>query len=55
MVLLPSEAELLIDHLAEAIGSNGSVLQELCRDRAMALGPGVFLVPKDACDESSWT
>lgn len=55
MVLLPSEAELLVDHLAKATGSNRSVLQELCRDRTMAQGPGVFLVSKNACDESSWT
>ncbi|WP_369235066.1 hypothetical protein AB5J56_24785 [Streptomyces sp. R21] len=55
MVLLPSEAQLLVEHLTKAMGSNRSVLHELFQDSAIALAPGVVLVSKDAADESSWT
>ncbi|MEV0220014.1 hypothetical protein [Streptomyces sp. NPDC050704] len=52
MVLLPSEAELLADRLAKAMGSSRSILHELFRESATALAPGVVLVPKDG---PSWT
>ncbi|MEV8015074.1 hypothetical protein AB0O76_01680 [Streptomyces sp. NPDC086554] len=49
MVLRPSEAELLRDHVDGALGeaSAPSILHTLCRDNAMALWPGVVLVVKD--------
>ncbi len=47
MVLLPSEAALLADHLTNAMRDNSrSMLHELFRESATALAPGVVLVSK---------
>lgn len=47
MVLLPSEAALLADNLTNAMGDNSrSMLHELFRENATALGPGVVYVRK---------
>ncbi|MFC7308472.1 hypothetical protein ACFQVC_30170 [Streptomyces monticola] len=51
MVLLPSEVDLLRDQLADAMGSNRSLIQELFRGRTLsASGPGVVLVSKVASE-----
>lgn len=47
MVLLPSEAALLADNLTNAMRDNSrSMLHELSRESATALGPGVVYVRK---------
>lgn len=47
MVLLPSEAALLADNLTNAMKDNArSMLHELFRESATALGPGVIYVSK---------
>ncbi|MFH9423835.1 hypothetical protein [Streptomyces sp. NPDC017529] len=47
MVLLPSEAALLADHLAKAMRDNArSMLHEFFRESATALGPGAVYVSK---------
>ncbi|GAA1940656.1 hypothetical protein GCM10009837_78470 [Streptomyces durmitorensis] len=47
MILLPSEAALLADNLANAMRDNArSMLHELFRESATALGPGVVYVSK---------
>ncbi|MFE7115891.1 hypothetical protein ACFU99_10785 [Streptomyces sp. NPDC057654] len=47
MVLLPSEAALLADHLTNAMRDNSrSMLHELFRESATALGTGVVYVRK---------
>ncbi|MFF1694470.1 hypothetical protein ACFVXC_12685 [Streptomyces sp. NPDC058257] len=47
MVLLPSEAALLADNLTNAMRDNSrSMLHELFRESATALGPGVVYVSK---------
>ncbi len=47
MVLLPSEAALLADNLAKAMRENSrSMLHEIFRESATALGPGVIYVSK---------
>ncbi|MGY0061122.1 hypothetical protein ACWY4P_32035 [Streptomyces sp. LZ34] len=46
MVLLPFEAELLSERLADAIGSARSIMQELFHRHAVAEGPGVTVVSK---------
>ncbi|MFH8594773.1 hypothetical protein [Streptomyces rimosus] len=52
MILLPSEAALLLDGLVEALRVNpGSMLHELLRESTTALAPGVLYVPKpDSAD-----
>ncbi|MHC0433134.1 hypothetical protein ACX6XY_23605 [Streptomyces sp. O3] len=47
MVLLPSEAELLRDNLADALGDVRSVLRGALRGSALVFGAGVTVVPKD--------
>ncbi|WP_156726916.1 hypothetical protein [Streptomyces apocyni] len=47
MVLLPSEAELLHDNVANALGDARSAVAALLRGSGAAFGPGVFVVPKD--------
>ncbi|MEU1019496.1 hypothetical protein [Streptomyces sp. NPDC005898] len=47
MVLLPSEAALLADNLANAMHENSrSMLHEIFRQSTTAPGPGVVYVPK---------
>ncbi|MEV8015083.1 hypothetical protein AB0O76_01725 [Streptomyces sp. NPDC086554] len=46
MTLLPSEAELLRDNLADALADIRSIRHELLRGSATALGPDVAVVPK---------
>ncbi|MFI1682729.1 MULTISPECIES: hypothetical protein [unclassified Streptomyces] len=47
MVLLPSEAALLADNLTNAMRDNSrSILHEIFRESATALGPGVVFVSK---------
>ncbi|CAM5634720.1 hypothetical protein SALBM135S_01774 [Streptomyces alboniger] len=47
MILLPSEAALLADNLTNAMrGNSRSILHEIFRESATALGPGVVFVSK---------
>ncbi|MFI9233365.1 hypothetical protein [Streptomyces rimosus] len=47
MILLPSEAALLVDGLVRALRDNPrSMLHELLRESATVLAPGVLYVPK---------
>ncbi|GCD45369.1 hypothetical protein [Streptomyces paromomycinus] len=47
MILLPSEAALLVDSLTNAMKDNArSTLHELFRESATAVGPGVLYVSK---------
>ncbi|MEV0122762.1 hypothetical protein AB0I16_14665 [Streptomyces sp. NPDC050703] len=47
MILLPSEAALLADNLTNAMRDNSrSILHEIFRESATALGPGVVFVSK---------
>ncbi|WP_447041413.1 hypothetical protein [Streptomyces sp. DSM 118878] len=47
MMLLPSEAALLADNLTNAMRDNSrSILHEIFRESATALGPGVVFVSK---------
>ncbi|MEL3944519.1 hypothetical protein [Streptomyces sp. LNU-CPARS28] len=49
MVLLPSEADLLADHLAHAIGSSArNILHEIMQGTASLHGPGVALAQRDS-------
>ena len=47
LVLLPSEAQLMSDRLATAVGGMRSIMQELFRDSpVVASGPGITLISK---------
>ncbi|WP_069884096.1 hypothetical protein [Streptomyces luteocolor] len=46
MVLLPTEAALLSEHLTEALAGSLSIMQELFHGDALAEGPGVTVVSK---------
>jgi hypothetical protein len=50
MVLRPSEAQLLSDRPVSALSATTSVVQELFRNSATMLAPGVALVRKDSSD-----